>query len=64
MNPTDIARRDSDPAMREYHALVKRIERGEPMHPQEVQDVIDQLVDEGYPFQADALARMRVNWDR
>lgn len=63
MNQSEILSRDSNPALREYNALGKQIERGDPMHPREVQDVIDQLIEAGYPFQADALARTKINWD-
>lgn len=54
----------SHPAMQEYHALVKQIEAGYPMHPQEVKDVIDGLNEAGYPSQAILLAGMKINWDR
>ena len=64
MDQTEIYRRDNDPAMQEYHALSAQIERGDPMHPREVQDVIDALIEAGYHFQAEMLARMEVNWDR
>ena len=64
MDQTEIYRRDNDPAMQEYHALSAQIERGDPMHPREVQDVIDALIEAGYHFQAEMLAKMEVNWDR
>jgi|GEM_PF-6192766 len=64
MDQIEIMRRSNDPAMQEYVAIVKQIERGDPMHPQEVQDVIDALIEAGYPSQAMMLAGMRVNWDR
>jgi hypothetical protein len=54
----------SHPAMQEYHAITKQIEAGYPMHPQEVQDVIDALKEAGYPSQAILLAAMKINWDR
>lgn len=54
----------SHPAMQEYHALSAQIEAGYPMHPREVQDVIDELIEAGYHFQAAMLAKMEVNWDR
>jgi hypothetical protein len=64
MDQIEIMRRSNDPAMQEYVAIVKQIEAGNPMHPQEVQDVIDALIEAGYPSQARMLAGMEVNWDR
>jgi len=64
MDQLEIMRRNSDPAMQEYVAIVKQIEAGNPMHPQEVQDVIDGLIEAGYPSEARILAEMEVNWDR
>ena len=64
MDQIEIYRRDNDPAMQEYHAIVKQIEAGYPIHPQEVQDVIDALNEAGYPSQAILLAAMKINWDR
>ena len=64
MQPYEISRRDSAPIMREYNAMMKHIDRGDPFHPQEVQDMIDALVEEGCDFQAQTLARAKINWDR
>ena len=64
MHQTEMMRRDRDPVMREYGAMMKQIERGDPMHPQEVQDMINALVEEGYDHQANMLARAKINWDR
>ena len=43
--------------------MTERIEKGDPFHPQEVQDMINELVEEGYHNLADRLARMKINWD-
>ncbi|WP_097091243.1 hypothetical protein [Novosphingobium sp. Chol11] len=64
MDQIEIARRGRDPVLREYNAMMKQIERGDPMHPREVQDMINDLVSEGYNTQAAALARAEVNWDQ
>ena len=55
---------DEDAVIRDYHAIIKQIELGDPMQPQEVQEVINALRAEGYHFEAQRLARMDVNWDR
>ncbi|EQB03932.1 hypothetical protein [Sphingobium sp. HDIP04] len=64
MNQQEIYALHSHPAMQEYHAIVKQIEAGYPMHPREVQDVVDALLEEGFHFQAERLGRMKINWDR
>ncbi|KKW92703.1 hypothetical protein [Sphingobium chungbukense] len=60
----DIARYNGHPAMQQYQAIVQQIERGDPMHPQEVQEVVDALLEGGFHHQAQMLAGMKVNWDR
>ncbi|UZW54076.1 hypothetical protein NUH86_11070 [Sphingobium sp. JS3065] len=55
---------DTSEILREYYAMTLQIERGDPMHPQEVQDMVDALIEASYYFQADKLADMKVNWDR
>jgi hypothetical protein len=55
---------ETDPAVRAFNAMTDRIEKGDPFHPQEVQDMINELQEEGYHNLADRLARMKVNWDR
>ena len=64
MDQIEIARRGRDPVLREYNAMMKQIERGDPFHPREVQDMIDELISEGYRTQAEMLARANVNWDQ
>ncbi|MCK0531788.1 hypothetical protein [Sphingobium agri] len=64
MDQIEIARRGRDPVLREYNAMMKQIQRGDPMHPREVEDMINDLVAEGYNTQAAALARANVNWDQ
>lgn len=64
MDQNEIMRRDNDPILREYHAMMKGIDRGDPFHPQEVQNMINALVEEGYHAIAERLASARVNWDR
>ena len=64
MDQAEIGRRSRDPVLREYHVMMQQIERGDPFHPQEVQDMIDELISERYHTQAETLARANVNWDR
>lgn len=64
MDQVEIGRRSWDPVLREYNAMMKQIERGDPFHPREVQDMIDQLISEGYLSQAETLGRAKINWDR
>jgi len=54
---------DNSEILREMSALMQQIEKGHPMHPREVQDMVDQLIAEGYPREADRLASMEANWD-
>ncbi|WP_097091799.1 hypothetical protein [Novosphingobium sp. Chol11] len=63
MSQLDIIQYGRDPVIREYQALLEQIEKGQPIHPQEVQMVIDALVEEGYHQQADHLAGLKANWD-
>lgn len=64
MDQIEIARRGRDPVLREYNAMMEQIERGDPFHPREVLDMIEELISEGYRTQAETLARANVNWDQ
>ena len=64
MDQVEIGRRASEPVLREYSAMMKQIDRGDPFHPREVQDMIDQLISEGYLSQAETLGQAKINWDQ
>lgn len=53
-----------DELTRELSEMITGIERGDPFHPREVQDMVDRLMMEGEFGKAQRLAGMKVNWDR
>ncbi|ANI79583.1 MULTISPECIES: hypothetical protein [Sphingobium] len=55
---------ETDSAIRAFNVMVEQIEKGQPFHPQEVQDVINELLEEGHHSLADRLSRMKIKWGR
>lgn len=55
MHQTEMMRRDRDPVMREYGAMIKALEAGVYHQPEEIWDLMEQLRGEGRHSQADRL---------
>ena len=55
---------ETDSAIRAFNAMTERIEKGDPFHHREVQDMILELLEEGHHSLADRLSRMKINWDQ